>query len=62
MKNLRPETKREIIRKLSDSLVSSPPADKLDSLLGAWHGEETAEEIIETIRGSRTDTQRVPEF
>ncbi len=63
MKNLSPEIKREIIKRLSDSLASPPaPAGKLDSLFGAWQGDETAEEMIQRIRDSRVDTDRVVEF
>ncbi|MEK7249499.1 MAG: hypothetical protein AAB209_03650 [Bacteroidota bacterium] len=60
LRHLDPEMKRELIKKLSDSITTTPSSeDELDSLCGAWEGEETAEELIKLIRESRTFDRKI---
>ncbi len=55
LQNLNPESKLDLISKLSQSLkehkISS--ATTIESLFGAYQSDETAEEIITAIRSSR---------
>ena len=55
LKNLNPDTKLDLISKLSQSLKKSEeePDVSLQSLFGAYQSEETADEIIEQLRASR---------
>ncbi len=61
VKNASAEIKLEIIKRLSDSLkreINEPKDDSWKELFGAWPSDESAEELIETIRSSRfTDRQ-----
>ncbi len=56
LKNLKPNSKLDLIAKLSESLKSQEKNEEvtLDSLFGAYHSDETAEEIIASLRLSRT--------
>lgn len=56
LKNLKHDSKLDLITKLSQSLKNSEKKDSvsLQSLFGAYKSEETAEEIIAEIRASRT--------
>ncbi len=55
LKNLSPDSKRELISRLSDSLKGSKkPTDKsLGDLFGAFISKETADEIITGLKASR---------
>ena len=55
LKNLNPDSKLDLISKLSQSLKKSDePVDvSLQSLFGAYQSEESADEIIEQLRTSR---------
>lgn len=55
LKNLNPDSKLDLISKLSQSLkeTETVPETSLQSLFGAYKSEETAEEIIEELRASR---------
>lgn len=59
LKNLKPDSKLELISKLSASLQSQEKKEEvtLESLFGAYHSDETAEEIIESLKSSRTFTR-----
>jgi len=61
LKNLNPDTKLDLISKLSQSLKESEavPEISLQSLFGAYKSDETAEEIIEGIRSSRVSNRKV---
>ncbi len=56
LKNLKHDTKLDLITKLSESLKSSEQKEdtSLQSLFGAYKSGETAEEIIADLRASRT--------
>lgn len=55
LKNLNPDSKLDLIAKLSQSLKKKDEAPEvsLQSLFGAYQSEETADEIIEQLRASR---------
>lgn len=55
LKNLNPESKLDLISKLSLSLKEDKalPETTLQSLFGAYKSDETADEIIAEIRASR---------
>ena len=55
LKDLNPDSKLDLISKLSQSLKNVDKAAEvsLQSLFGAYKSEETADEIIEELRASR---------
>ena len=55
LKNLSPDSKRELISRLSDSLKGSKkPADKpLGDLFGAFISNQSADEIMIDLKASR---------
>ena len=56
LKDLSPNSKLELIVRLSKSLKSSKKAKKevsLKSLYGSWVSEETADEIIANLKNAR---------
>ena len=68
LKNLGTENKLDLIAKLSQeikqSVADKKMADKRDAsrFYGAWQSEQTAEEMIEQIRQSRTSIRKVPDL
>ncbi len=54
LKNLNPDSKLDLISKLSQSLREDTTVSNttLESLFGAYKSEETAEEIIANIKAS----------
>jgi len=56
LKNLSSESKKELIARLSSSLKSPAPLkeEELFLLFGAFVSDQTADEMIKDIRGSRT--------
>lgn len=56
LKNLKPNSKLDLISKLSESLKSQEKKgdETLESLFGAYQSDETAEEIIASLKSSRT--------
>ena len=61
LKNLNPDSKLDLISKLSQSLKKSDetPQVSLQSLFGAYKSEETADEIIEQLRASRVSNRNI---
>lgn len=61
LKNLKHDTKLDLISKLSESLKSTETIkeDSLQSLFGAYKSEETAEEIIASLRASRVFNRNI---
>jgi hypothetical protein len=59
LKNLNPDSKLDLISKLSLSLKEDKqsPDISLQSLFGAYKSDETAEEIIAEIRASRVSNR-----
>ena len=64
LENLSPNTKLDLISKLTLS-VKSDIADKKKSFyksFGAWESRQSADEIINEIRSSRTFNRRIEKF
>ena len=61
LKDLNPDSKLDLISKLSQSLKKSDetPPVSLQSLFGAYKSEETADEIIEQLRASRVSNRNI---
>lgn len=62
LRNLSADSKLDLIARLSQSLKQEqPPATppSLQTLFGAYQGEETAEELIAAIRQSRVSTRDI---
>ena len=61
LKNLNPDSKLDLISKLSQSLRKGDetPEVSLQSLFGAYQSEETADEIIEQLRASRVFNRNI---
>jgi tRNA A-37 threonylcarbamoyl transferase component Bud32 len=56
LKNLKHDSKLDLIAKLSESLKTTAKKDEvsLQSLFGAYKSDQTADEIIAELRASRT--------
>jgi hypothetical protein len=61
LETLSPGAKLDIISKLTQSLKSEvkPKENLFDNSFGAWAGNESAEEIVKGIRGSRTFNRQI---
>ena len=61
LKNLNPDSKLNLISKLSQSLKEkdSVPQHTLQSLFGAYKSEESADEIIAELRESRVFNRNI---
>lgn len=65
IKNLSAEVKLQLINKITISLKDAQKKPKNDSwkkLFGAWHADESAEEIIKEIRASRNTNRQIEDF
>ena len=64
LKNLSPDSKLELISRLSDSLnLPKKPTDKpLADLFGAFISKKSADEIITDIKGSRNFNRKIEGF
>ncbi len=64
LNNLSPDSKLELISRLSQSLKSQkkPKEMSMQELFGAYISEESAETIIEEIRQSRNFTRKIEEL
>ena len=61
LKNLTHDRKLDLISKLSESLKSTENKEEisLQSLFGAYKSEETAEEIIASLKASRITNRNI---
>ncbi len=64
LNNLSPDSKLELISRLSQSLKSQKKLKEkpIQELFGAFKSEKSAETIIEEIRQSRTFTRQIEEL
>jgi hypothetical protein len=65
IKNLSADVKLELISKISNSLKGAKKETKDDSwkeLFGAWHSNESEEEMIEVIRASRSTNRQIEDL
>lgn len=61
IKNWSDRSKLELISRLAQRMNNkeTPQENRFDRAYGAWVGPESAEEIIEDIRGSRTFNRKI---
>jgi hypothetical protein len=61
---LSPASKLDLIARLTASIKSDMEKKQttFEEAFGAWHSEETAEELIDAIRSSRTFTRKTENF
>ncbi len=63
IRTLRPNFQEELIKLITKSLNKEVSKKKtLNHIYGAWEGEETAEELIKSIRTSRVFNREIIEF
>ncbi|MFC5269920.1 hypothetical protein [Adhaeribacter terreus] len=64
LNNLSPDSKLELISRLSQSLKTKPKTKEksIQELFGAFTSEKSAETIIEEIRQSRTFNRQIEEL
>ena len=54
LRNLNEESKLELISKLTHSLIRKKKKNHIENLYGAFQSDLTAEEILKTIKDSRS--------
>jgi hypothetical protein len=63
IKSLTPTMKLNLIKRLKDSMKTPKQEEsQMDEAFGSWHSNESAEELIETIRSSRMTNRQIEEF
>jgi len=64
LKNLSPSSKLDLISKLTQSVKSDITSQKnnLKKAFGAWDQEESADELVNTIRDSRLFNRKTEEL
>lgn len=64
IKNLSADVKLELISKISNSLrgAKKEKDDSWQKLFGAWHSDESAEDLIESIRASRHTNRQIEDL
>ncbi len=64
LKNMSAQNKLDLISKLTDSVKTDNEKKKSDfyKAFGGWDDKESAEELIETIKESRTFNRTIEEF
>lgn len=63
IKSLTPTMKLNLIKRLKESM-KTPKAEgsQIEEAFGSWHSNESAEELIKTIRSSRMTNRQIEEF
>jgi hypothetical protein len=64
LQTLRPDARRDLISKLTQSLKSKPKKSKnlFAKSFGAWVGDEPADQIVKGIRDSRNFNRQIEEL
>lgn len=64
LKNMSGQNKLDLISRLSKTVKTDLEQEKTDfyNAFGGWDKNESAEELIETIKGSRTFNRTIEEF
>ena len=63
IRTMKPSFQEELIKLITKSLNKETWKSKtLKHIYGAWAGEETAEDLIESIRSSRVFNRKIIEF
>lgn len=63
-KNMSAQNKLELISKLTKTVITDIEQEKSDfyKAFGGWDGKESADELIEAIKSSRTFKRTIEEF
>lgn len=63
MKNWNNESKKNLIRKLKQSIDTMDYENhNFSSCFGAWHDDRTADEIIDDLKADRIDNREIEDF
>lgn len=64
LKNMNAQNKLELISKLTDTVKTDIEKEKSDfyKAFGGWDENQSAEELIDIIKGSRTFNRTIEEF
>ena len=64
LKNMSPQNKLDLISKLTNTVKTDIAQEKTEfyKAFGGWDKNESAEELIETIKESRTFNRTIEEF
>ena len=64
LKNMSAQNKLDLISKLTNTVKADIKKEKTNfyKAFGSWDEKESAEELIETIKGSRTFNRTIEEF
>ena len=64
LKNMSPQNKLDLISKLTNNVKTDIAQEKTEfyKAFGGWDKNESAEEVIETIKESRTFNRTIEEF
>ncbi len=64
LQTLRPDARRALISKLTQSLKSEPkkPKNLFAKSFGAWVGNESADDIVKEIKDSRSFSRQIEEL
>ena len=64
LKNMSAQNKLDLISRLTNTVKKDLEQEKTDfyKAFGGWDENESAEDLIETIRGSRTFNRTIEEF
>ena len=63
IKSLTPSMKLNLIKRLKESMKAPKPEEShMEDAFGSWHSNESAEELIKTIRSNRMTNRQIEEF
>ena len=64
LKNMSPQNKLDLISRLTNTVKTDLKQEKTDfyKAFGGWDKNESAKDLIETIKGSRTHNRTIEEF
>jgi len=64
LKNMSPQNKLDLISRLTNTVKTDLEQEKTDfyKAFGGWDKNESAKDLIETIKGSRTLNRTIEEF
>ena len=63
IKSLTPTMKLSLIKHLKESMKASKmEGSQMEEAFGSWHSNESAEELLKTIRSSRMTDRQIEEF
>jgi len=62
LERLNTRMKLDIIERLKESVKSKPSSEKMKLAFGAWESDESAEELIDTLRINRNFNRNIEEL